>query len=159
MIHGDAEFKSDSAIPLDDASGGLERIVGTRMFRDVLYSEAHVDRATPDGFFPGERISEIEWNVKTARRIGIDEPDRVVVPRGQLTLSGSYPFTTVVYFDQMIVRGRLLRHRRGPPLFEHNGYALEQLYRAAVDSDQYAVELIEADYETGSVTITVEKTA
>jgi hypothetical protein len=159
MVHGDAKLKSDSIAPFDDISGNLERIVGTRVFNDVLYSEVHVDRATPDGFFPGERASEIEWNVETARRIGIDEPDQVVVPRGQLTLSGRYPFTTVVFFDQMVVRGRQLRHRRGPPEFEHNGYALEQLYRAAADSDYYSVSLVKANYETGSVTITVEENA
>lgn len=159
MIHEDIETKSDSVVPLDDAPDSLERIIGTRVFKDVLYSEAHVDRATPDGFFPGERESEIEWNVETACRIGIDGPDQVVVPRGQLTLSGGYPFTNVVFFDQMIVRGRQFRHVRGPPLFENNGYALEQLYRAAVNSDHYTVELVEADYETGSVTITVEERA
>jgi hypothetical protein len=159
MIHGDAKSKSDSAISFDDISGNLDRIVGTQVFKVVLYSEEHVERATPDGFFPGERASEIEWNVKTARRIGIDGPDQVVVPRGQLTLSGGYPFTTVVFFDQMIVRGRQFRHVRGPPLFENNGYALEQLYRAAADSDHYTVSLAETNYKTGSVTITVEEIA
>lgn len=105
MIHGKMKSKSDSVVPLDDAPGSLERIVGTQVFKDVLYSEAHVERVTPDGFFPGERASEIEWNVETARRIGINGPDQVVVPRGQLTLSGGYPFTNVVFFDQMVVRG------------------------------------------------------
>jgi hypothetical protein len=75
-----------------------------------------------------------------------------------MTLSGSYPFTAVVFVDQMVVRGRQLRHMRGPPLFEHNGYALEQLYRTAGNSDRYTVSLVETDYETGSVTITVEET-
>jgi hypothetical protein len=151
--------KSESIVPLGAASANLERIVGTRIFNDVLYSEVHIDRATPDGFFPGERASEIEWNVETVRRIGIDRPNQVVVPRGQLTLSGSYPFTAVVFFDQMVVRGRQFRHVRGPPLFENNGYALEQLYRTAADSDHYSVEFVETDYETGSVTITVEERA
>jgi hypothetical protein len=140
-------------------TGVGEQIVGTRVFNDVLYSEKYVERVTPDGLFPGERASEIEWNVETARRIGIDGPDQVLVPRGSMTLSGSYPFTSIVFFDQMIVRGRQLRHMCGPPEFEHNGYALEQLYRAAVDSDHYAVSLVEADYETGCVTITVEESA
>ena len=58
----------------------------------------------------------------------------------------------------MVVRGRQLRHTRGRPQFANDGYALEQLYRAAVDSPHFAVEFVEADYETGSVTITVETT-
>lgn len=158
MIHGDAKPTSHSTSPFDGISEYLERIVGTRVFEDVLYSEAHVDRTTPDGFFPGERTSEIEQNVANARRIGIDKSDQVVVPRGQLTLSGGYPFTNVIFFDQMVVRGRQLRHRRGPPEFEHNGYALEQLYRAAADSYHYSVSLVETNYETGAVTILVKET-
>jgi hypothetical protein len=150
---------SDSTAFFDAAPGSLERIVGTRVFNDVLYSEAYVDGFTPDGLFPGERAFEIEQNVTTARSIGIDEPEQVLVPRGSMTLTGSYPFTSVVFVDQMIVRGRQLRQRRGPPLFEHNGYALEQLYQAAADSNHYTVSLVETDYETGSVTITVEKAA
>jgi hypothetical protein len=137
-----------------------ERIIGTRVYNDALYSEEHVDRDTPDDFFPGERTSEIEWNVETARRIGIDRPDQVVVPQGNHTLSGRYPFTNVIFFDQMVVGGRQLQCSvPGPALFENNGYALEQLYRAAVNSDDYVVDLVETDYKTGSVTIMVEKTA
>jgi hypothetical protein len=69
----------------------------------VLYSEAYVDRTTPDGLFPGEWAFEIEQNVKTARRIGIDWADQVLVPRGHITLTGSNPLTTVVFFNQMVV--------------------------------------------------------
>jgi hypothetical protein len=148
---------SDTTAFFDAAPGSLERIVGTRVFNDVLYSEAYVERATSDGLFPGERAYEIEQNVTTARSIGIDGPEQVLVPRGYMTLSGSYPFTAVVFVDQMVVRGRQLRHRRGPPMFEHNGYALEQLYRAAIDSEHYSVELVETDYEMGCVTVSVEE--
>jgi hypothetical protein len=153
--------ESSSTAPFDAAPGSLDRIVGTRVFRDVLYSKAHVDRVTPDGLFSSDRAHEIKQNVTTARSIGIDRPNQVLVPQGTITLiaKNSDPFTSVVFFDQMVVRGRQLRQRRGPPLFEHNGYALEQLYQAAADSDHYTVSLVETDYETGSVTITVEKAA
>jgi hypothetical protein len=159
MTSKDMTTRSTSTTPFDAAPSSLERIVRRRTFSDVLYSEAYVERTTADGLFPGERAFEIEENVTTARSIGIDGPDQVLVPRGEMTPTGRDLFTAVVFFDQMVVRGRLLRHRRGPPLFEHNGYALEQLYHAAVDSDQYSVSLDETDYETGSVTITVEETA
>ena len=158
MTSEDTNTPSDSTVPFAATSGGLERIVGTRVFSDVLYSEAYVERAMPDGFFDGERGSEIEQNVETARSIGIDGPEQVLVPRGSMTLTGSYPFTAVVFFDQMVVRGPQLRHMRGPSEFENNGYALEQLYRAADDSPHIEVEFVDADYETGSVTITVETT-
>lgn len=159
MTTEDTNNGSNSTIPFDSTPGSLERIVGTRVFDDVLYSESYVDSATPDGLFPGERAFEIEQNVKTARSIGIDGPDQVLVPRGSMTLTGNDSFTAVVFFDQMVVRGRQLHHRRGPPEFENNGYALEQLYRAAIDSGHYSVSLVKTDYETGSVTITVEETA
>ena len=159
MTTEDTNNGSGSTPSTDAVPGSLERIVGRRVFTDVLYSEAYVERATPDGLFPGERAYEIEQNVKTARSIGIDGPDQVLVPRGSMTLTGNDPFTTVVFFDQMVVRGRQLRYMRGPPRFENNGYALEQLYHAAADSDYYSLSLVETDYETGSVTIAVEETA
>ena len=75
-----------------------------------------------------------------------------------MTLTGGYPFTAVVFFDQMVARGRQLRHMRERPQFANDGYALEHLYRAVVDSPHFEGEFVEADYETGNVPITVETT-
>jgi hypothetical protein len=75
MTNEDTKNGSGSTTPFAAAPSNLGRIVGTRVFSDVLYSEAYVERATPDGLFPGERAYEIEQNITTARSIGIDRPD------------------------------------------------------------------------------------
>ena len=158
MISETTKSRGGSTIPVRAVPISPNQTVGTSVFNNVLYSEAYLERVIPVGLFPGERALKIEQNVETARSIGIDEPDQVPVPRGPVTLTGGYPFHAVVFFDQMVVRGRQLRHARGPPQFANDGYALEQLYRAADDSPHFAVEFVDADYETGSVTITVELT-
>ena len=43
----------------------------------------------------------------------------------------------------------------GQPEYANDGHALEWTYRAAAQSDEYEVELVVADYETGDVTMHV----
>ena len=67
MTSEDTKNGSYSTTPVNGVPSGLDRVVGTRVFEDVLYSESHLDRVTPGGLFPGERALEIEQNVETAR--------------------------------------------------------------------------------------------
>ena len=137
---------------------GREAILGTQEYQDVLYSEHRVDRDLPDGYFPGDREHEIEENVKNAQRIGVNEPYEVIVPPALITFTGGkVPFKTVPFWNQRVVRGQILAHRRGPPQYEYNGCARESAYRSAMQSDRFDVELTDTDYTRGSVEITVER--
>lgn len=137
---------------------GRESILGTQVYEDVLYSEHRVDRDLPDGYFPGDREHEIEENVEHAQRIGINEPYQVIVPPALVRFTGEgAPFRTVPFWDQRVVRGKILAHLRGPPQYEHDGSARESAYRSAMQSDRFDVELTSTDYVSGSVEITVER--
>ena len=140
------------------AREGGEAILGTKTYEDVLFSEEHADRRYPEGSLPGDRQHEISEIVASARQFGSNEPYEVVAGgSGPITPGEHLPFRTVPYWDLQIVRGRLLAHKRGPPQWMYDGYVRQCAYEAAIQSPNYHVELVEADYETGDVTIRVEE--
>jgi hypothetical protein len=143
-----------------DAPLDAEAILGTRTFERVLYSEAHAERTVPVDVLTGERSREIAGSVERAQAFVADDPRRVAVPQGTEAMieSQSAPYVSTVFYDGKVVRGKIVGNgEHGRPEYANDGHALEWTYRAAVQSDAYEVELLDADYETGNVTIRVEK--
>lgn len=141
--------------PLD-----YDAIQGTRMFENVLFSEAHAERTVPVHALTGERTRCIEGAVERAKAFVEDDPRRVAVPQSTEAMieTQSAPYVSTVFYDSKVVRGPIVgKDEYGQPAYENDGYALEWTYRAAVQSDTYTVEFVEAEYESGDVTITVEE--
>jgi hypothetical protein len=142
-----------------DAPLDAEAILGTRTFERVLYSEAHAERTVPVDVLTDERAREIAGSVESAQAFVADDPRRVAVPQGTEAMieSHSAPYVSTVFYDGKVVRGKIVgTGEYGRPEYANDGHALEWTYRAAVQSDAYVVELVDADYETGNVTIHVE---
>ena len=98
---------------------------------------------------------------QTGTDVFADAPRRVAVPQGTESMieTQSAPYVSTIFYDGKVVRGDLIgTDEYGRPEYEHNGYDLEWTYRAAVQSDAYTVELVDADYETEDVTIHAERT-
>jgi hypothetical protein len=143
-----------------DAPLDYEAIRGTRTFENVLFSIAHAERIVPTNVLTGERTREIKGSVERAKAFVEDDPRRVAVPQNTESMieTQSAPYVSTIFYDGKVVRGDLIgTDDYGRPEYEHNGYDLEWTYRAAVQSDAYTVELVDADYETGDVTICVER--
>jgi hypothetical protein len=141
--------------PLD-----YEAIRGTRTFENVLFSTDHAERTVPVNVLSGERTRDIEGSVKRAKAFVADDPRRVAVPQGTETMveTQSAPYVSTVFYDPKVVRGTIVgTDAYGCPKYENDGYGLEWTYRAAVQSDAYNVQLVDAEYETGNVTIHVER--
>jgi hypothetical protein len=148
--------------PFADAPFDPEAILGTRTFESVLFSEDHAERTVPVDVRTGERTRTIEGSVGRAKAFVADEPQRVAIPQRTEAMieSQSAPYVSTVFYDSKVVRGKITdKGEYGRPTFENDGHDLEWTYRAATQSDRYNVELTEADYETGDVTITVEEVA
>ena len=108
-----------------------------------------------------ERSRQITGSVERAKAFVADDPRRVAVPQHTETMieSQSAPYVSTVFYDTKVVRGQIVeKGDYGRAEFANDGHALEWTYRAAVQSDAYEVELVEADYETGNVTIRVTTT-
>ena len=146
--------------PFADAPLDAEAIRGTRTFEKVLFSEDHAERTVPVNVLSGERTRQIAGSVERAKAFVADDPRRVAVPQHTEAMieTQSTPYVSTVFYDSKVVRGKITgKGEYGRPTFENDGHALEWTYRAAVQSDSYEVELVEADYETGNVTIHVEE--
>jgi hypothetical protein len=143
-----------------DAPLGYEAIRGTHTFEKVLFSEEHAERTVPVNVLSGERTRQIVGSVDRAKEFVADDPRRVAVP--QLTEamieSQSAPYVSTIFYNSKVVRGKITGEGDyGRPEYANDGHALEWTYRAAVQSDAYEVQLVEADYESGNVTIHVEE--
>lgn len=142
----------------EDAPLDYTAIRGTRTFENVLYSEEHAERNVPINVITGEKARQIEGSVERAKAFVSDDPRRVAVPEGTgpMIETQSALYISTVFYDSKVVRGNIVRKDEyGQLVYENDGYDLEWTYRAAVQSDDYVVELVEADYESGDVTIRV----
>ena len=143
-----------------DAPLDYEAIRGTRTYENVLYSKAHAKRTVPVNVLSEERTREIEGSVERAKEFVADDPRRVAVPQSTEAMieSQSAPYVSTVFYDGKVVRGKIVgEDEYGHPEYANDGYALEWTYRAAVRSDAYEVQLVDAEYETGNVTIRIER--
>ncbi|WP_233553944.1 hypothetical protein [Halococcus sp. IIIV-5B] len=145
--------------PMKDAPLQVDAILGTKTYEDVLFSEEHAERVVPVDARTGNRTRVIEGAVEKAKEFVADDSRRVAVPQStEATIeTGSAPYLSVVFYDSKVVRGKIESDSYGEPSYENDGYGLEWTYRAATKSDEYDVEFVEADYETGNVTIRVEE--
>lgn len=153
----DAEGESN---PFADAPLDPVAILGTRTFESVLYSIEHAERTVPVDTLSGNRTRKIKGSVEQAKKFVADDPRRVAVPQGtdRMIESQSAPYVSTVFYDSKVVRGAIVGEGEyGRPEFANSGHDLEWTYRAATRSDRYTVELDEANYEAGDVTITVEE--
>ncbi|WP_273837481.1 hypothetical protein [Halococcus sp. PRR34] len=144
-----------------DAPLGDEAIQGTQTFEEVLFSEAHAERTVPVNVLSGERTRQIAGSIERAKAFVDDDPRRVAVPQHTEAMieTQSAPYVSTVFYDSKVVRGKITgKGDYGRPEFANDGHALEWTYRAAVQSDAYEVELVDADYDTGNVTIRVTTT-
>jgi len=144
-----------------DAPLDAEAIRGPRTFESVLFSEAHAERTVPVDVRTGERTRRIAGSVERATAFVDDDPRRVAVPQpteAQIETQ-SAPYVSTVFYDGKVVRGKIVgKGEYGRPEFTNDGHALEWSYRAAVQANAYEVELVDADYDTGTVTIRVTTT-
>ncbi|GAA0460066.1 hypothetical protein MUK72_17890 (plasmid) [Halococcus dombrowskii] len=139
-----------------DAPLGFEAIRGTHTFEEVLFSEAHAERTVPVNVLSGEKTRQIAGSVKRAKAFVADDPRRVAVPQltERMIETQSAPYVSTVFYNRKVTRGKIVgKGDYGKPEYANDGYDLEWTYRAAVQSDYHEVELVEADYESGNVTI------
>ena len=145
-----------------DAPLDYEAIRGTRTFENVLYSRENAKERIPVDVRTGEKtvgISPVEkaktFAEESTRKGG---HHRVAVPQSTegMIETQSAPYVSTVFYSGKVVRGEVVgRDDYGQPEYANDGHALEWTYRAAAQSDEYEVELVVADYETGDVTMHV----
>lgn len=128
--------------PFEDCELSPEVILGTRTYEDVLFTD---ETETPVNVLTGETPEHSQATVDEARSfassIDTDTP-QIALPasiESQIE-TASKPYTAAAFFH-FKATGSLKRHR---------------VYHAADESDAFTVAF-EADYETGDLTITVEK--
>ncbi|AWB28414.1 hypothetical protein [Halococcoides cellulosivorans] len=119
-----------------------EAILGTQTFEDVLFTD---DTETPVNVFTGETPAHSQATVEEARAFAssIDtETPQIALPASVETQieTQSRPYTAVAFF-----------HFKATGSLE-----LYRAYHAAFDSGALAVEF-DADYESGDLSITVER--
>jgi len=128
--------------PFHDCELGPEAVLGRRTFEDVLFTdgtETPVDVLT--GETPAHSQATIEEAKEFAASIDTDTP-QIALPASVETQieTQSKPYTAAAFFH-FKATGSLERHRA---------------YHAAYDSDAFTVDF-EADYESGNLTITVDR--
>jgi len=130
--------------PFHDCELDPEAILGTHTFEDVLFTD---QTETPVNVLTGETPAHSQATVEEAKEfaasIDTDTP-QIALPASVETQieTKSKPYTAAAFFH-FKGTGSLKRHRA---------------YHAAYDSDAYTVDF-EADYESGDLTITVERVA
>jgi len=130
--------------PFDDCELAPEAILGTHTFEDVLFTdETETPVNVPTGATPAHSQATVEEATEFAASIDTDTP-QIALPAPVETQieTQSKPYTAAAFFH-FKATGSLERHRA---------------YHAAYDSDAYTVDF-EADYESGDLTITVERVA
>ncbi|RKS77996.1 hypothetical protein BDK61_3628 [Haloarcula quadrata] len=129
--------------PFNDCELGPDAVLGTRTFYDVLFTD---DTETPVNVLTGETPAHSQATVEEAKAfaasIDTDTP-QIALPASVETQveTQSKPYTSAAFFH-FKATGSLELHRA---------------YHAAYDSDAFNVDF-EADYESGNLTITVERT-
>jgi hypothetical protein len=130
--------------PFHDCELDPEAILGIHTFEDVLFTD---ETETPMNVLTGETPAHSQATVEEAEEfatsIDTDTP-QIALPASVETQieTQSKPYTAAAFFH-FKTTGSLERHRA---------------YHAAYDSDAYTVDF-EADYESGDLTITVERVA
>jgi len=126
-----------------DCEFGPDAVLGTRTFHDVLFTD---DTETPVNVLTGETPAHSQATVEEAKAfaasIDTDTP-QIALPASVETQveTQSKPYTSAAFFH-FKATGSLELHRA---------------YHAAYQSDAFSVDF-EADYESGNLTITVERT-
>jgi hypothetical protein len=129
--------------PFHDCELDPEAILGTHTFEGVLFTD---DTETPVNVLTGETPAHSQATVEEAKAfaasIDTDTP-QIALPASVETQveTQSKPYTAAAFFH-FKATGSLELHRA---------------YHAAYDSDAFSVDF-EADYESGNLTITVERT-
>jgi hypothetical protein len=129
--------------PFHDCELGPDAVLGTRTFEDALFTD---DTETPVNVLTGETPAHSQATVEEAKAfaasIDTDTP-QIALPASVETQveTQSKPYTSAAFFH-FKATGSLELHRA---------------YHAAYDSDAFSVDF-EADYESGNLTITVERT-
>jgi len=128
--------------PFEDCELDPEAILGARTYEDVLFTD---ETETPVNVLTGETPEHSQATVDDARAFaaGIDtDTPQIALPasvEAQIE-TASKPYTAAAFFH-FKATGSLKRHRA---------------YHAAYEADAFAVDF-EADYESGDLTITVER--
>lgn len=128
--------------PFDDCELAPDAILGTHTFEDVLFTD---ETETPVNVLTGETPAHSQASVEEAKEfaasIDTDTP-QIALPASVETQveTQSKPYTSAAFFH-FKATGSLERHRA---------------YHAAYDSDSFTVDF-EADYESGNLTITVDR--
>ena len=128
--------------PFHDCELDPEAILGTHTFEDVLITD---QTETPVNVLTGETPAYSQATVKEAKEFAasiITETPQIALPASveSQVETQSMPYTAAAFFH-FKATGSLVRHRA---------------YHAAYESDAFAVDF-EADYESGDLTITVER--
>jgi hypothetical protein len=128
--------------PFEDCELGPEAILGTHTFEDVLFTD---ETETPVNVLTGETLAHSRATVEEAKEFAasIDtETPQIALPASveSQVETQSKPYTAAAFFH-FKATGSLAHHRA---------------YHAAYESGAFSVEF-EADYESGDLTITVER--
>jgi hypothetical protein len=128
--------------PFHDCELDPDAILGTQTFEDVLFTD---DTETPVNVLTGETPAHSQATVEEAKAfaasIDTDTPQIALPASVEAQVeTASKPYTSAAFFH-FKATGSLKLHRA---------------YHAANESDAFTVAF-EADYETGNLTITVER--
>jgi hypothetical protein len=128
--------------PFHDCELDPEAILGTHTYEDVLFTD---DTETPVNVLTGETPAHSQATVEDATEFaaGIDtDTPQIALPASVETQieTQSKTYTAAAFFH-FKATGSLERHRA---------------YHAAYEADAFTVDF-EADYESGDLTITVER--
>jgi len=128
--------------PFHDCELDPDAVLGTRTFHDVLFTD---DTETPVNLLTGETPAHSQATVEEAKAfaasIDTDTP-QIALPASVETQveTQSKPYTSAAFFH-FKATGTLELHRA---------------YHAAYEADGFTVDF-EADYESGDLTITVDR--
>ncbi|WP_135305982.1 hypothetical protein [Haloarcula amylovorans] len=128
--------------PFHDCELGLEAILGTHTFEDVLFTD---ETETPVNVLTVETPTHSQASVEEAKEFAVSidtDTPQIALPASVETQveTQSKPYTSAAFFH-FNATGSLERHRA---------------YHAAYDSDAFTVDF-EADYASGDLTITVDR--
>ena len=128
--------------PFHDCELDPDAVLGTQTFEDVLFTD---DTETPVNVLTGETPAHSQATVEEAKAfaasIDTDTPQIALPASVEAQVeTASKPYTSAAFFH-FKATGSLKLHRA---------------YHAAYDSDAFTVDF-EADYESGDLTITVER--
>ena len=128
--------------PFHDCELDSDAILGTHTFEDVLFTD---ETETPVNVLTGETPAHSRATVEEAKEfaasIDTETPQIALPPSVESQVeTQSKPYTAAAFFH-FKATGSLERHRA---------------YHAACEADTFMVDF-EADYESGDLTITVER--